>query len=135
MDLNRLVDNQYFIFLLDLEVKRAQRYQNFLSVLNLEFLPLVERTNGDGLDDSYEKLSKLLVEETRDSDIIGSSAEKDKFKVLLPYADAAGAEKVRKRLEKVFEYYNFKNIGYDITIKQACFPVNGTSPDELMIMN
>lgn len=135
MDLNRLVDNQYFLFFLDLEVKRAQRYQNFLSVLNLEFLPLAERTNGNSLDDSYEKLSKLLLEETRDSDIIGSSAEKDKLKVLLPYADAAGAEKVKERLEKVFDYYNFKSIGYNITIKQACFPLNGTSPDELMIMN
>ena len=87
--------------------------------------------NGGGLKTCYQTLSDLLVEEIRESDIIGS-LELDRLVVLLPYADVKAGTYVQSRFEDALKYYDFKNKGFEIMINQVCFPINGTDTMDLI---
>jgi hypothetical protein len=71
------------------------------------------------------------MEETRESDIIGS-LEVDQLVVLLPYADTKAGTHVKTRFEDALKYYDFKSKGIDILIDQVCFPVNGSNTMDLI---
>jgi hypothetical protein len=86
MGLSRILKHEIFLYLLDLEVKRARRYQNFFSVLILKLVQLSNKDNSRGLHNCYNQLSHLLREEFRESDILASLGE-NKLVALLPYAD------------------------------------------------
>src|SRR5512137_1800935 len=75
MGLSRILNREIFLYLLDLEVKRARRYQNFFSVLILKLVQLSSKDNGSRLQNCYNQLSHLLREEFRESDILGSLGE------------------------------------------------------------
>ena len=68
----RILNRGLFLFLLDLEVKRARRYQNFLCLVFFKIKQFSKEDNGGGLKACYQTLSDLLMEEIRESDIIGS---------------------------------------------------------------
>ena len=42
----RILDKDLFLYLLDLEVKRARRYQNFISILLMKLVPFSKEGNG-----------------------------------------------------------------------------------------
>jgi len=92
---------------------------------------LSKNSDGGGLQNCYSTLSTLLLEEMRESDMIGI-LELDKLVVLLPYADAKAGIYVQSRFEDVLKYYDFKNKGFEITIDQVCFPVHGTNTMDLI---
>jgi hypothetical protein len=71
------------------------------------------------------------MEETRESDIIGS-LELDQLAVLLPYADMKAGAYVKSRFEDALKYYDFKSRGIEIMINQVCFPVNGSDTTDLI---
>ncbi len=122
---NRILNRDLFLFLLDLEVKRARRYQNFLCLILIKIKIFSKEENGGGLETCYKILENLLIEEMRESDIIGS-LELDRLVVLLPYADVKAGGYVQSRFEDVVKYYDFKSKGLEIIIDQVCFPANGT---------
>jgi len=128
---SRILSRDLFLFLLDLEVKRARRYQNFLCLMSLK----IERLTGDGdvanLQSCHRTLINLLLEEIRESDTIGS-LELNKLVVLLPYADAKAGAYVKSRFEDVLKYYDFKNNGFKVVVDQVCFPVHGTDTMDLI---
>ena len=127
----RVLNRDLFFFLLDLEVKRARRYQNFLCLMSLK----IERLTGDGdrtnLQSCHRTLINLLIEEIRESDIIGS-LELSKLVVLLPYADPYAGAYVKSRFEDALKCYAFKEKGFEILVDQVCFPVNGTNTMDLV---
>jgi GGDEF domain-containing protein len=127
----RILNRDLFLFLLDLEVKRARRYQNFLCLMLLKIKQLLKDHNGGGLETCNRILSNLLMEEMRESDIIGS-LELNKLVVLLPYADVKAGDHVKSRFGDALKYYEFKNRGFEITIDQVCFPVHGTNTMDLI---
>jgi GGDEF domain-containing protein len=127
----RILNRDLFLFLLDLEVKRARRYQNFLCLMLFKIKQFSKEDNGGGLKACYQTLSDLLMEEIRESDIIGS-LELDRLVVLLPYADVKAGTYVQSRFEDALEYYDFKNKGFKIMIDQVCFPVHGTDTMDLI---
>jgi hypothetical protein len=127
----RILNRDLFLFLLDLEVKRARRYQNFLCLVFFNIKPFSQEDPGGGLKACYQTLSDLLMEEIRESDIIGS-LELNKLIVLLPYADMKAGARVKSRFEDALKYYNFKSKGLDIMIDQVCFPVNGADAIDLI---
>lgn len=127
----KVLNRDLFLFLLDLEVKRARRYQNFLCLM---LLKIKQRSkNEDGLDfhTCYETLSDLLSVEIRESDILGS-LDGNGLVILLPYADVKAGNHAKSRFEETLEYYNFKSRGFDVMIDQICFPINGTSTIDLI---
>jgi GGDEF domain-containing protein len=127
----RILDQDLFLFLLNLEVKRARRYQNFFCLVFFKIKQFSREDNGGGLKACYQTLSDLLLEEIRESDIIGSIVL-DKLAVLLPYADLKAGAHVKSRFEDALKYYDFKSKGLEIMIDQVCFPVDGTDTMDLM---
>ena len=127
----RILNRDLFFFLLDLEVKRARRYQNFLCLMLIKIKQFSKEDNGGGLKACYQTLSDILMEEMRESDVIGS-LELDKLVVLLPYADIKTGIHVQSRFEDALEYYDFKSKGFEIMIDQVCFPMHGTDTMDLI---
>lgn len=93
--------------------------------------PFSKNGNGGGLKSCYDTLTNLLLEEMRESDIIGT-LQLDKLVVLLPYADAKAGAYVQSRFEDVLKYYDFKSKGFEVKIHQVCFPVHGTDTMDLI---
>ena len=129
--LSRILNREIFLYLLDLEVKRARRYQNFFSVLILKLVQLSSQDNGGRLQNCYNQLSHLLREEFRESDILGSLGE-NKLAALLPYADVSTGDQARVHFEASLKYCDFKKEGYEVKIDQLCFPIDGTDTRDLL---
>jgi len=130
-ELNRILHQEIFLYLLDLEVKRARRYQDFFSILILRMNRLPNHDNGKGQQTCYWMLSNLLKEELRDSDILGSLGEK-KMVAILPYADSSAANIAKGRFESSLRYCDFASEGYEVKVDQVCFPADGTDINELV---
>jgi diguanylate cyclase (GGDEF)-like protein len=129
--LSRILNRDLFLFILDIEVKRSRRYQNFLCLVLFKIKQFSQEGDRQGLQACSRTLSHLLMEEIRESDIIGS-LELDKLVVLLPYADVEAGAHVKSRFEDALKYYDFKNKGFEIMIDQVCFPVNGSDTIDLI---
>ncbi|MDI7259208.1 MAG: diguanylate cyclase [Thermodesulfobacteriota bacterium] len=130
-ELGRILNKDFFFYLLDIEVKRARRYQNFLCLILLKLSQLPMNDNGDSLPSCYQELSHLLINEMRETDILGSLG-KDKLVALLPYADEKAGGHAKSRLENTLKYYNFTGKGYEVIINQVNFPMNGTNIAEII---
>jgi GGDEF domain-containing protein len=128
---DRFLNREIFLFFLDLEVKRSRRYQNFFCILVLKLKELTEQSGGKGLRVCYQRLSHLLSEEMRDSDILGTLGERS-LAVLLPYADISAALNTRSRFENNLQYYDFTREGYQVMVEQVCFPRDGTDTADLI---
>ncbi len=122
----RILKRDLFLFLLDLEVKRARRYQNFLCILMLKLNRYFDCNNGDGLETCRKLVAALLTDETRETDILGDLG-KDKFVAILPYADSSAGNQAKSRFETLLKDYDLKKNGYEAMIQQICYPRNGTS--------
>ena len=127
---SRIVEKDLFLFLLDHEVKRARRYQNFLSLLGIKLIPLPGGEEA-GMEGSAQVMTGLLRDETRESDLLGQGENNQLF-LLLPYADSTVAGRVKSRFENVLKYCDFKEKGCEVRMDQVCFPVQGTNPQELL---
>ncbi len=124
-ELGRILDKDLFSYLVDLEMKRARRYQNFISILLLKLSPLAGDGGENSLKACYQALSHILGEEVRETDILGSLGE-SRLAALLPYADVTAGSQARTRFETTLKYYDFRSKGYQIAVQQFCFPRNGT---------
>jgi GGDEF domain-containing protein len=127
----RILSRDAFFHLLDLEVKRSRRYQNFFCVLVLKLAELHPHGNSRELGSCIQRLAQLLREEMRDSDILGA-LEETRLAVLLPYADLLAGEDTRSRFENSLRYYDFSRDGYYVEIEQLCFPRDGTDTPDLI---
>ena len=131
MQIGRILSRDFFLYLLDLEVKRARRYLNFFCILNLKLVPLPGHEDDTGLQNSLYILSRPLIEIVRECDILGS-LENYQLAVILPSADPESSDRARLRIESTLEYYDLKKAGYSISIDQICFPRDGTEIADLI---
>ena len=127
-----------FDYLFELEVKKAVRYQYFLTVLFLE----LDYAHGDGavsaqglaVDGQYEVIAELLRDELRATDVIGRLSE-DRFSILLHHADDANTQRIGERLRRRIADYVFSQ-GQEgrrtVSIGGACFPTSGNYPEDLL---
>jgi hypothetical protein len=129
MDGGRISSREMFWYLMDLELKRALRYQNYFCLLTFKLCRIHDHANGKGLQTCYQALGHLLMDELRESDILGSLGE-DQLAILLPYADPPDGGLVRSRIEQSLKYDEFKDQGYEVMINQICFPRDGTDTAE-----
>jgi len=112
-------NTESFLFLLDLEIKRARRYRNYISLL---FLTFGQRAPPPGENPSVS--FKTLVHLARD----------ERLMVMLPYADMAVAHKVKERLKKFLQNHGFGRKGFKIDIEEVCFPTHATYTNDLLRM-
>jgi hypothetical protein len=131
MEMGRILDRDLFLYLLDLEVKRARRYQNFFCILSLKVSRAPGSRNGKSLQHCFETLTHWLERELRESDILGSLGNQE-LAALLPYADISAGGNARSRFEGNLKDFNFKNDGFQLTINQVCFPSDGTDTADLV---
>lgn len=129
--IGRIMNRDLFLYLLDLEIKRARRYQNFICLLFLRINPISNDGNSWSLDTCRETLGDLLSVEMRESDIL-ASLDEDCLVVLLPYADIYMGERAKERFMETLKYFDFKRVGYEIAIDQFCFPANGADTEDLL---
>lgn len=127
---DRILNRDLFLYLLDLEVKRAQRYQNFLSILILKLNALSKDGSGD-LQTSYQMLANLLSEEIRGTDILGHLS-KNRVGALLPYADVSAGANAKSRFEDTLKCCDFRSKGYEVVVDQVSFPMHGTNTTSLV---
>ena len=127
----RILNRDVFFHLLDLEVKRARRYQNFFSLLIMRLKGLTDCMESGALQECYQKLCGLLSKELRANDILGA-LDQDKVVALLPYADLMAAESVKSRFEGNFKYFSFYDEGFEVEMKRFCFPVDGSDTGDLI---
>jgi len=127
----RVLNEDFFLYLLDLEVKRARRYQNFISILLMKLAPSSTKNNGTNFEACRQTLTHVLKTEMRETDILGSLGPNG-LVALLPYADVAAGRQAKTRFEKTLACYDFKNKGYDVTVHQFCYPRNGTNTFDLI---
>ena len=128
--MRRILDREQFLFFLDLEVKRARRYQNFFSILILKMAHISSHENEGRSQIGQRSLAHLFQDGLRESDILGSLAE-NRLVVLLPYADQNAGGGAKIRVEGDLQYYDFKNEGYEVTIDQVSFPKDGANIADL----
>lgn len=127
----KILSRELFLDLLDMEVNRGIRYQNYFSLLKVRLSPLPGYGEGKGLKSCSQNLSDLLMEELRDSDVLGALAE-NQLAVLMPYADSSAGSLFKSRLSGCLKYYDFTKKGYAVLIDLICFPVDGTSTASLI---
>lgn len=130
-ELGRILSKDLFLYLLDLEVKRARRYQNFYCLLLFKMAATITTENKNGGKSSFQTLTNVLTAEVRESDIFGLLGE-NKLAILLPYADVSAGGLMRSRLEVALAYYDFGDKGYEVRIQQICFPINGANVSDLL---
>ena len=130
-EFGRMLKRDLFLFLLNLEVKRARRYQNFLCILILKLVRGPDSNNGEALKACHKLLAGLLMDETRETDILCDLAE-DKFVIILPYADFSAGIQAKSRFETFLKDYDLKRNGYEVIVQQLSFPRNGTSTTDLI---
>jgi len=128
---DRVLDKDLFLFLLDLEVKRARRYQNFICLLLPKLKPSSKSDNEAMFQNYYQTLVTLLTEEMRETDIVGSLG-KNQLAILLPYADISAGGHAKSRFENALKYYNLNSNGFEVIIDQVCFPINATDTHSLL---
>jgi len=130
-ELNRILGRDLFFYFLDLEVKRSRRYQNFFCLLVLKLFQNSPPGESRNLEVCYRQVARLLMEEFRESDVLGCLGQ-DSWAVLLPYADASAGCQAKRHFEGSLKYYDFMKEGYEIRIDKICFPADGTDTVDLI---
>lgn len=126
----RILGRDFFLHLLDLEMKRARRYQNFVSLLLLRVSPLSGESPMN-LSGCCAKLKEILADEMRETDLIGAFTQ-DKMVALMPYASECSGNKAKGRIERMLKFCDFEREGCQIAIQAICFPANVTNIADLL---
>ncbi len=128
----RVLTPEAFDFVLNNELKRAVRSQNFLTLLLVEpTLPDVSG-GGDGERDRIVKqIAALASREVRETDLL-SQGGKGRLSIVLLDADLPSSMRVVERLMSRFEHYEFSR-PIQIEIGAACCPTHGADAESLRL--
>ena len=123
---SRVLTPEAFDFILNNELKRAIRSQNYVSLLQIE---ATESSPGDGGLIRAEELARVASRELRETDLISRDA-RGRLSVVLLDADLAHTMVVLERLLARFEHYEFTSAG-SIAVGAACCPTDGADAGSL----
>lgn len=132
---NFFQDRDFFLHLLELELKRSLRYQSFTSVLLVD-IP-ANRERALGMTATFlEKVVTSLRSQIRETDIIGSTRE-DTIAVILLNCDKRSTSEVANRVSCWTSQYFGSNgndgiSGSKLGIGAACFPTHATDCEHLL---
>jgi GGDEF domain-containing protein len=126
---SRLLTQNAFEFVLDGEMKRAVRSQNYLTLIALE-----ARREWDGMtvtadEGTLDEVARIVGHEVRDTDLLGST-EAGVISLVLLDADYENATKVIDRLVQRIDHYEFTT-PLRISVGAACYPTHAVDPDSL----
>lgn len=126
---SRLLTSHAFEFVLDGELKRAVRSQNFLTLVVLE-----ARREWDGVTMSADEgtvgeVAEIVGHEVRDTDLLGYT-EHGELSLVLIDADYDNSTKVIDRLVQRIDSYDFTT-PLRISVGAACYPTHAVDADAL----
>jgi len=126
---SRVLTPNAFEFVLDGELKRAVRSQNFLTLVVLE-----ARREWEGLmvtadDGTVDEVVQIVGREVRDTDLIGRT-DKGTLSVVLLDADYDNSTRVIDRLVQRIDNYDFPT-PLRISVGAACYPTHAVDAPSL----
>jgi GGDEF domain-containing protein len=126
---SRLLTPNAFEFVLDGELKRAVRSQNFLTLVVLEAKREWEGLMVTADDGIVEEVAQIVSREVRDTDLIGHT-EKGTLSVVLLDADYENSARVIDRLVQRIDDYDFPT-PLRISVGAACYPTHAVDSPTL----
>lgn len=129
--------NDNFISRASQELKRAQRYLDFLSYLTIDTSHLDDNDIGDSRsgNEFYRKLRRHIRTSVRQTDII-SGFNNGKICILLVDTPGEGAMTVSNRLQDSIRYFLHEIINspknWKVEIKANCFPTDTATPSSVL---
>ena len=126
---SRLLTPGAFAFVLNSELKRALRSQNFLTLVVLEASREWEGTMVTADDGTVQEVAEIVSREVRDTDFLGR-AEKGTLALVLLDADFEHSTRVIDRLVSRIENYDFPS-PLRIAVGAACYPTHAVDADSL----
>jgi hypothetical protein len=128
-DESRVLTTHAFEFVLDGELKRAVRSQNFLTLVTLE-----TNREWDGMsvvadEGTLEEVAEIVRHEVRDTDLLGYTSQGQLSLVLLD-ADYDNSTKVIDRLVQRMDHYEFP-APLRISVGAACYPTHAVDAESL----
>jgi GGDEF domain-containing protein len=125
----RVLTSEAFDFVLNNELKRAVRSQNFLTLVHME--PTIRGVTA-GTGDSgvaVRELARLISRDVRETDLLAQT-EKGRLSIVLLDADLPNSIAVIDRLMARLNNYEFAP-PLSIEIGAACCPTHGADPESL----
>jgi GGDEF domain-containing protein len=126
---SRLLTPNAFEFVLDGELKRAVRSQNFLTLVVLETKREWEGLMVTADDGTVEEVAQIVGREIRDTDLIGHT-EKGTLSLVLLDADYENSARVIDRLVQRIDDYDFPT-PLRISVGAACYPTHAVDSPSL----
>ena len=126
---SRLLTPGAFEFVLDSELKRAVRSQNFLTLVTLEASREWEGMTVTADDGTVHEVAQLIGKEVRDTDLLGRTDHGTLALVLLD-ADFDHSTRVIDRLVARLENYKFRT-PLRVSLGAACYPTHAVNAESL----
>jgi len=126
---SRLLTPGAFEFVLDAELRRAVRSQNFLTLVVVEAAREWEGMTVTADDGTLQEVAQIIGKEVRDTDLLGHTDRGTVALVLLD-SDFEHSTRVIDRLISRIENYEFPT-ALRIAVGAACYPTHAVDADTL----
>jgi len=126
---SKLLTAGAFDFVLDSELKRAVRSQNFLTLVTVETAREWDGVLVTADDGTVREVAQIVGREVRDTDLLGHT-EKGMLSIVLLDADFEHSTRVIDRLVSRIENYEFPT-ALRIAVGAACYPTDAVDADSL----
>src|SRR5688500_1857817 len=126
---SRLLTANAFEFVLDGELKRALRSQNFLTLVVLETRREWEGLEVTADDGTVDAVAQLIGREVRDTDLLGRT-DKGTLSLVLLDTDFENSARVIDRLVSRIDSYGFPT-PLRISVGAACYPTHAVDASSL----
>jgi hypothetical protein len=120
----RVLTPEAFEFVLNNELKRAVRSQNYLTLVLVE-----PHSEGRGPQEAVRDVARLVSREVRETDLL-SANEEGRLSMVLLDADLQNSMRVIDRLLARLEHYQFPT-PIAIEVGAACCPTHGSDAETL----
>lgn len=126
---SRLLSPNAFEFVLDGELKRAVRSQNFLTLVTLEASREWDGMTMTADDGTVGEMAQIVRTEVRDTDLLGHT-KRGMLSLVLLDADFENSTRVIDRLVQRIDSYDFPT-PLRISVGAACYPTHAVDADSL----
>jgi len=126
---SKLLTPSAFEFVLDSELKRAVRSQNFLTLVVVEASREWEGMTMTADDGTLQEVAQIIGREVRDTDLLGHT-DKGTLALVLLDTDFDHSAKVIDRLVSRIENYEFPT-AVRIAVGAACYPTHAVDAQTL----
>jgi len=126
---SRLLTQSAFAFVLDDELRRAVRSQNFLTFVMIETRRQWEGLEVTSDDGTLEEVAQVIGREVRETDLLGRN-DRGSLALVLLDADYDSSTRVIDRIVARIDSYEFPT-PLRISIGAACYPTHAVDADSL----